>query len=305
MQISRLLEIVYLLLERGSVTATELAERFEVSVRTVYRDMDALGEAGIPVCAERGRQGGFHLMESFSLNRSLLSKREQDEILFALQTLNATSAADCGQLLSRLSGLFRRDRTDWIEVDFSEWGNEKEQRERFEQVKSAILECRVIRFTYYGSDGNQSDRKVEPLRLLFKGSWYLQAFCLTRQDFRTFRLSRMEHVAVTEETFERRAPGPPPVAMAASGAPEVKLLLRFSSQAAFRVYDEFSPGQVEKQCDGGFLVHASFPEGGWIYGYLLSFGENVAVLSPERVRRIILEKAEKIGKIYQPPVNMT
>lgn len=305
MQISRLLEIVYLLLERGSVTATELAERFEVSVRTVYRDMDALGEAGIPVCAERGRQGGFHLMESFSLNRSLLSKREQDEILFALQTLNATSAAECGQLLSRLSGLFRRDCTDWIEVDFSEWGNEKEQRERFEQVKSAILERWVICFTYYGSDGNKSERRAEPLRLLFKGSWYLQAFCLTRQDFRTFRLSRMEHVAVTGEAFEKRTLSPPSVAMAASGAPAVKLILHFSPQAAFRVYDEFPPGQVEKQEDGSFLVHASFPEGGWIYGYLLSFGENVAVLSPDRVRRIIRKKAEQIQKIYQPPINMT
>ncbi len=298
MQISRLLEIVYLLLEHGSVTASELAERFEVSVRTVYRDMDALGEAGIPVCAERGRQGGFRLMENFSLNRSLLSQRDQDEILFALQTLNATSAAECGQLLSRLSGLFRRDCTDWIEVDFSEWGNEKEQRERFEQVKSSILERRVIRFVYYGSDGNQSERRVEPLRLLFKGSWYLQAFCLTRQDFRTFRLSRMEHVAA-EEPFEKRPLSPPPVAMAASGAPEVELLLHFPPQAAFRVYDEFSPGQVEKQEDGGFLVHASFPEGGWVYGYLLSFGENVAVLSPERVRQILLEKAEQIQKIYQ------
>lgn len=305
MQISRLLEIVYLLLERGSVTASELAERFEVSVRTVYRDMDALGEAGIPVCAERGRQGGFRLMENFSLDRSLLSKREQDEILFALQTLNATSAAECGQLLSRLSGLFRRDCTDWIEVDFSDWGNEKEQRERFEQVKSAILERRVIRFTYYGSDGEKSERKAEPLRLLFKGSWYLQAFCLTRQDFRTFRLSRMEHVSVTSEAFEKRALGPPPVEMAASDAPVLELLLRFSPRAAFRVYDEFPPDRVEKQKDGGFLVRASFPEGGWVYGYLLSFGEDAEVLAPERMRRILLEKAERMRKIYQSPVNMT
>lgn len=303
MQINRLFEIVYLLLERGSVTARELAERFEISVRTVYRDIDTLSGAGIPVYATRGREGGFHLLESFSLDRSLLTVREQDEILFALQSLRATSAAECGDLLSRLSGLFHRERTDWIEVDFSDWGGDLAQKEKFPVIRAGILGRRVLKFTYYSSAGEKSERETEPLKLLFKGTWYLQAFCRAKQDFRVFRIGRMENLLLTDERFEHR--DPPKEEPAAGQAPAVNLKLWFSPRAAFRIYDTFPPAQVQKKEDGSYLVSASYPEDGWVYGFLLSFGEDVRVLSPERVWRILREKAEEIVKIYPVPQNMT
>lgn len=303
MQINRLFEIVYLLLERGSVTASELAERFEVSTRTVYRDVEALSEAGVPVYATRGRRGGISLMENFSLNRSLLTAKEQDEILFALQSVKATSAAECEGLLTRLGGLFRRESADWIEVDFSDWGNDGEQRGRFELIRRGILECRVLRFVYYGSSGEKSERSVEPVKLLFKSAWYLLAYCRNRQDFRLFKIQRMDSPALTDEHFVRRTP---PKREPASGPEaEVRLRLRFSPRAAFRVYDEFRPDWIEKQEDGSFLVSASFPENGWVYGYLLSFGEDVEVLEPERIRKILLSKAEKIENCYRKKQNMT
>lgn len=297
MQINRLFEIVYLLLERGSVTASELAQRFEVSPRTVYRDIDALSAAGVPVYATRGRQGGISLMENFSLDRSLLTEKEQDEILFALQSMRATSGSDCSGLLSRLGTLFRRESADWIEVDFSDWSDDAEQKGRFELIRRGILEHRVLRFTYYGSSGEKSERSVEPAKLLFKGSWYLLGYCRDKKDFRLFKIRRMVSPALTDTHFVRRAL---PERQASSGPEhQVALRLRFSLRAAYRVYDEFCPDAVEKQEDGSLLVSVSYPENGWVYGFLLSFGEDVEVLSPERVRAALLEKANRIKNIYE------
>lgn len=296
MQINRMFEIVYLLLEHGSVTASELAQRFEVSTRTVYRDIDALSAAGIPVYAMRGRQGGISLMENFSLDRSLLTEKEQDEILFALQSIRATSGSDCSGLLSRLGALFRRENADWIEVDFSDWSDDSDQRGRFELIRRGILERRVLLFTYYGSSGKKSERSVEPAKLLFKGSWYLLGYCREKKAFRLFKIRRMDSPVLTDLRFARRALPE----RQASSEPErqVALRLRFSPRAAYRVYDEFRPEAVEKQKDGSLLVSVSYPENGWVYGYLFSFGEDVEVLSPERVRTALLEKANRVRHLY-------
>lgn len=300
MQINRLFEIVYLLMERGSVTAGELAERFEVTTRTIYRDIDTLSGAGIPIYANRGRSGGIRLMDHFTLDKSLLSAQEQNEILFALESLKATNASHNGELLSRLSGLFHKGRIDWIDVDFCEWDSGREERERFDLLKTAILECFLLEFTYYNSNGEKSRRIVEPEKLSFKtGCWYLQAFCRTKQDFRTFKISRMEAISLTQEHFQRRELPVPPLQSAADIGRRVRLKLWISPRSAYRVYDDFYPGGVSRNPDGSFTVLADYPESDWIYGYLLSFGEDLQVVSPPEVRSILLEKAKKIAAIYE------
>ena len=144
MRNSRLFEIVYLLLEKRSMTAQELSRRLEVSVRTIYRDVDALCAAGIPIYAQRGGGGGIRLMEQFMMDRALLSEREQDEILFALQSLRATGAAGDEGTLERLRTLFRREGTDWLTVDFSDWGSGLKEKEVFDTVKEGILSRRRL-----------------------------------------------------------------------------------------------------------------------------------------------------------------
>ena len=139
MQISRLFEIVYLLLERRSVTARELAERFEVSPRTIYRDVDALAQAGIPVYADRGQGGGIRLMEQFVLNKSLLSVKERRELLASVQGMQAVREEEVQPLLEKLSSLFGAEREDWIEVDFSPWTSSGELGKYFQLLKEAIL----------------------------------------------------------------------------------------------------------------------------------------------------------------------
>ena len=295
MKNSRLFEILYLLIEKRTATAGELAERLEVSERTIYRDIDALSAAGIPVYAQKGKGGGIRLMDQFVLDRALLSRAQQDEILFALRAVLATGGAEEEETLSRMSALFRRESADWLEVDFTDWGSGAVERENFAVVKRAVLERRPLSFTYYSSAGARSRRTAEPARLVFKsGCWYLSAFCRTKQDWRIFRLVRMEDLALEEGTC---LAGQPPEQLETplpEGYRGVDLRLKFEPSAAWRVRDYFHPRQVSVHPDGRLLVSCTFPEDNWLLSFLLSFGSRVEVLAPDYWREILWDEAKKM-----------
>ena len=184
----RLFQFMYLLLERGSMTAPELADALEVSVRTVYRDMDALSMAGVPVYATAGKNGGISIADGYRFDKALLSDSEQNQLLFAVQSLKAADQ-QVDDLLSKLGGAFRKPSRDWISVDFSRWGRHHVDTVRFETIKTAILDRKVLYITYCGSRGEMTQRSIKPLRLIYKDkNWYLQAFCLNADNFRLFRL---------------------------------------------------------------------------------------------------------------------
>ena len=190
MQMNRLFQIVYYLLENGKSTAPELAERFEVSTRTIYRDLDTISAAGIPIYAIPGKGGGISLLENYVLDKSLFSEKEQEQILMALQGIASTEGENADELLSKLSALFQIKWTDWIEVDFSNWNKNKAD-QVFSEIKKAIFDRRMITFSYFGSDGQHLSRSVKPLKLIFKSNdWYLYGFCLLRNDYRFFKLTR-------------------------------------------------------------------------------------------------------------------
>lgn len=302
MQSTRLFEILYCLLERDGATVRQLAERLEVSERTVRRDLDALSAAGVPVYAARGRGGGVHLLPDFVLSKTLLSAREQDEILSALQSLRATGSGVESEVLTHLNGLFRRQAADWIDVDFSPWGGGAAARALFPRLKDAILERRLVSFDYFTSGGTAGRRTVEPYRLCFKGmNWYLQGWCLTRRDFRVFRLSRIRRLSEEERTF---LPRPAPPLLEEDGPAEPPLpvqavTLRFAPELAFRVYDIFSPEEIAPEPDGGLLVRTRWPEGEWGVSFLLSFGGAVEVLAPPPLRAALRDAAAVILKKYE------
>ena len=297
MKNSRLFEILYLLVEKRAITAGELARRLEVSERTVYRDVDALSAAGIPVFTQKGQGGGIRLMDQFVLDRALLSPAQQDEILFALQAVLATGGGQ--ETLDRLTALFRREGCSWLEVDFTDWGSGAAERENFALIKEAILSRRPLAFTYYSSAGERSRRTVEPARLVFKGGcWYLSAFCRRRRDWRFFRLGRMEALALAEGSCPPRQPperqeAPPPGTYR-----ETELRLRFAPEAAWRVRDCFHPKQITPEPDGRLLVECAFPEDRWLMSFLLSFGSRLEVLSPVRWRDLLREELKKSLAIY-------
>lgn len=296
MQTGRLFQLLYLLMESDNCTVNTLADRLEVSERTVRRDLDALSAAGVPVYTVQGRGGGVRLLPGFVLERSLLSAHEQDEILYGLQALRATGLQSNQTLLRQLSSLFgRRSDYDWLEADFSKWGSGQESRERFELLKRSILERHPLTFLYYAADHCATWRTVEPVRLCFKGiSWYVQAWCRTRQAFRTFKLSRMEQVQLCEQqTFSPHAM-PPALYRDLDTIQLQQVTIRFAPQAAFRVYDEFERGQITRQSDGWLLVRTKWQIDAWCGSYLLSYGSLAQVLEPRTLQEWILQEAQKI-----------
>mgnify|MGYP000608108663 FL=1 len=168
MEQSRLFKIVYHLLGKGKSTAPELAKKFEVSIRTIYRDLDTISAAGVPIYATQGRGGGIFIMSDFVLNKSLLSEQEKEQILMALQGISATEHNQTDELLIKLGGLFQSKVTNWIEVDFSEWYKNTPNYNVFNLIKNAIFNQNMITFSYFAQEGNYSNRTVEPIKLIFK-----------------------------------------------------------------------------------------------------------------------------------------
>lgn len=300
MQINRLFEMVYILLNKKTVTARELADHFEVSTRTIYRDVDAISAAGIPVYTNKGKGGGISLLGDFVFNKSVLSAQEQNEILISLQSMKAVTFPDIEPVLNKMSLLFNKAESNWIEVDFSRWGSERDERDKFSLLKNAIINNRVIFFDYFSSYGEKTSRKVEPLKLVFKGQgWYLLGFCRLKNSFRIFKISRIKKLEMKEEVFKREAPAE---AIDLTGAPDSPLMitvtLKIDGKMAYRVYDEFSEKDIQQNDDGCFTVKVSLPEDEWVYGYILSFGPYAEVLEPESVRHMITERLKIIMKQY-------
>lgn len=313
--INRLLSIIYILMNKGTVTAKELAERFEVSVRTIYRDIDVLSMAGIPVYTTKGRGGGIHLTEQFVLNKMLVSKKEQQQILAALASLRETGAHEEEEILDKLGDFFMEKTANWVAIDFSDWSGRR--KELFNQIRDAILDRHVIQFDYYGQHGEMSHRCAEPIQLLFKEyTWYVRAYCRTKQSMRLFKVLRMKRVVVLDETFDIREAAATndreKKALAADTSkgcsddyvdspandliPEITLWI--DKKEAYRVYDRFDEEEITVLPDGHFEIHYRCPLDDWVYGMILSFGPSVKVLAPKPVQEEIRRRIEKMAELY-------
>lgn len=299
MQINRLFQIVYLLLNKKTITAKELATYFEVSLRTIYRDIELLSTAGIPIYTKQGKGGGISLVDTYVLNKSLLSEQEQNEILFALQSLAITQSSETDNVLSKVSTLFNKRHTNWIEVDVSSWGSSIDSKNDFTMIKHAILDGRVLQLTYFNNSGEKSIRKIEPLKLVFKvNAWYLQAFCRIKNDNRTFKLSRMSDISVTEETFLPTVPS----SLNTKTSVDQKWMpaqLRISPEGRYRVFDEFKEHEITQNPDQSFTIHTYLPESDWTIQHLLSFGHTLEVISPKKLRKQMQTKLTQMIKIYK------
>lgn len=290
MEQSRLFKIVYYLLEKGKSTAPELAEKFEVSIRTIYRDLDTISAAGIPIYATQGKGGGIFIMQDFVLNKSLLSEQEKEQILMALQGISATEHNQTDELLMKLSGLFQSKVTNWIEVDFSEWYKNTPNYDIFNLIKNAIFNQYTITFSYFAREGNYSNRTVEPIKLIFKNKdWYLYGFCLLRNDFRFFKLTRIKDLEISSDTFIREVKSNHEIETVIKNKNSIHAKLKFSPKVAFRVYDEFTDN-VSKDNQGNLYVNIDLPDNDTSFSYILSFGDNVEILEPDYLRHSMKEK---------------
>jgi len=299
MQIERLFKIIYILLHEGKISASVLADRLEVSRRTICRDIDTLSLAGIPIYTEKGKGGGISLLPDFVLNKSILSEQEQSEILSALHGLSHIRANETNQVLQKVSAIFNKRATNWLEVDFSDWHSENDF---FNELKAAILDQHIVQFDYYNSYGDKTYRHIEPIQLWFKSkSWYLKGFCLTKLGERVYKLSRIKNLLVTDEQFEQRNLFEKKSESSINDAEEdesTTIKFSISPERAYRVYDDFSESEVEKQSDGSFIVTTAFPIDNWVYSFVLSYGKHIEVMEPEHLREVIKEEGREIMKKY-------
>lgn len=305
MQINRMFEIVYLLINRKQVTAQELADHFEVSKRTILRDIDRLTEANIPIYTLQGKGGGIAIMDNYIFNKSLLSEQEQEQILLALKSLSATQNAETLATFSKLQSLFDKPDSDWIEVDFSHWGSPAAEQQKFALIKQAILARQVVEFDYLNSYGQKLHRTAEPLKIVYKShSWYLQAFCQTKQAHRVFKLSRIRNLSLCSQHFT--ATLPPSLALDTNSCDKrntISLKLLFSPQVAYRVYDEHDESAITTMPDGNLLVTVTYPYDEWVIGHILSFSTFVTVLEPPFLQDEIVNRATKIVENYSKDIN--
>ena len=309
MKIDRLLSIIIYLLNRELVSARELAEHFEVSVRTIQRDMDTLACAGIPILSAQGPHGGFGIIESYKLDRQLVDTDDLFFILTALESISATlKNKQLSFTLEKIKTLVRDyqakeidRRKDELFIDFSALSIGKNRKELFYLLEEAIEKNRLVEFTYTNSRYQVSTRIVEPMTIVFKWfSWYLYGFCRLRNDYRLFRLSRMRDVALQQERFTRRSKSFADFSQRT--APEyslVELTLKFHPSLKVMVEDYFSGAKIESKEDGFVYVQISYPEDEWLYGLILSYGDKVEVVAPQYMRHIILRKSREIAKKYQ------
>ena len=300
MKDNRLFRILYYILENGKVTANELADKFEVSVRTIYRDIDSISSAGIPIYALQGKGGGIEIAEDFILSKLLLSENEKQQIMSALQGLDNTTKQHENELLTKLSALFKMKNTNWIEVDFNNWQNNKMYERTFNGIKSAILSKNIVSFTYFSSNEEETNRIVKPVRLLFKSQdWYLYTLCLLRNDFRYFKLSRIKNLDIHTEKFDDSFED----AILKKEMPHentVHIKVKFDRKVAFRVYrvyDEIN-GEIIEDDEGNLYAEIEMSNDYNLYNYIFSFGDGAEVLEPKEIRMQIKEMINKMAEKY-------
>ncbi len=294
MKNNRLFAIIYLLLTNETMTAAELAAYFEVSTRTIYRDIDALSECRIPIYMSKGKNGGIRLLDNYKLDKALLSDEEQKQILFSLQSINKLEI-DNTSTYEKLKQIFSKQHTDWFEVDFSVWSRSKRHQKNFELLKNAVIKQQRITFNYYSSYGEYTKRYVDPYKLCFKhNAWYLYAYDNDKKAERFFKILRMKNITLSNEVFERKVTDMPfNQSDLPNYAPKlVHLKLLINKQQAYRIYDDFDEASVKINENGDFIIDVEFPESEWIYGFILSFGNDATVLSPEYVRTEIIARLQ-------------
>ena len=302
MQIDQLFELVYILIDKKQVTAKEMAERFGVSTRTVYRWVDALSVSGVPVYSLKGRGGGIAISEKYALDKTVLSEEERLAIVSSVKALNSLSGNNVAE---KISGLVTSD-TDWLEVDFAPWSAEGQIiPELFGTLKDCILKKRQVVFDYFSGNGSVKHRTVEPWKLIYKGqAWYLQGWCTTRKAERFFKLTRMRNVVMTGRAANISRVNKKEDKKDSKGEnykkpPMITIKAKVLKPRVSYLLDSFICSEVVPHKDGSMTVSFTVPAEDWIYDLLLSFGTNIKIISPKFVRDKIFALAEGIVKEYK------
>ncbi|GCF92591.1 DNA-binding transcriptional regulator [Enterococcus florum] len=290
MTTNRLFQLLFYLMQHPQTSASMLAKEFEVSVRTIYRDIDRLSQMGLPIYTETGRNGGVGLLDSFMLDRLYMTNEEQSELLDGLSSLEAAGFLNTDPLLNKLKSLFKNERDPSIDVDFSRWGADTStEAAKFQELRQAIQQLQSIEICYVNEKGQDSIRKVDPLKLLFKDhSWYLYGYCHLRKAYRLFRCSRLLKIKVLNDCFERESAFPP-YDYQTERFEFVRLKLVADRRITSRLLDIFG-SEVVTFNQEKVLVDVELIEGEWIVSFLLSLGTAVIDISPVSLKKQVAKQ---------------
>ena len=308
MQIDQLFEFVYILIDKKQVTAKEMSKHFGVSTRTIYRWIEALSLSGIPVYSLKGRSGGVAISENYKLDKTLLSEEERLAIVSSVKALESLSGNPASlvnaniKAAEKLSHLVQND-TDWLEVDFAPWSPEgSEVRNLFSILRNSILKKRQISFDYFTGDGRSERRTVHPWKLVFRGqSWYLFGWCTSRKAERFFKLTRMRNLMMTskEANISINMAASQPAQPGEYSAPLIQVKAKITKEKISYLMDSFICTEIKPQKNGYVNVTFIAPDTPWLYEILLSFGAQIKILSPAKLKNKIAETAEKISDLYK------
>ena len=300
MKIDRLIGILSILLQEEKTTAPRLAEKFEVSRRTINRDIEDLCKAGIPIRTMQGTGGGIRIMDGYRMDRTILTSRDMQVILAGLRSLDSVSGSRYySQLMEKLqigSSEFVSGRDSML-IDLSSW-YKGALAPKIEMIQDAIENRRLLDFRYYAPSG-ESIRTIEPYYLVFKWtSWYVWAWCRKRKDFRLFKLNRMDQMSVSDETFVCREVPMPDLSNEKIFPGGIRVKALFDSDVKWRLVEEFGPRCFTEADDGRLLFQADYTDMENLLTWILTFGEKAEVLEPMEVRERICSIADAMRKNY-------
>lgn len=309
MKIDRLVSIIMILLDKERIGAQELADLFEVSPRTIYRDIDAINMAGIPIHSTPGVGGGFEIMQNYKIDKKIFSAADLSAILMGLSSLsNMIRGEELINALAKVKSFIPADRAKAIElkvnqicIDLSPWTGSRNIQLYLEIVKAALQESRLLSFEYVAHHGNISSRTVEPYQLVLKSShWYLHGYCHKRNDFRMFRLSRMSNLQIQEKTFIPQEYQKPALDFAeVLETMQTKIKIRVHKSIMDRVLDFCTYEHFSPDCEEYYIVNFPFIENEYYYNILFSFGDKCECLEPLHIRAEMKRRIQKIAVLYE------
>lgn len=301
MKIDRLIGILSLLLQKDKVTSAELAEKFEVSRRTILRDIESINMAGIPIISEQGQGGGISIMKGYKIDRTLLSSDDMQAILSGLQSLDSVSGTNrYRQLMEKISAndTASINADNQIIIDLSRW-DKSEVADKIELIKNAIEQRHIISFQYFSPSG-ESKRRIEPYHLVFQwSSWYVWGYCIDREDYRMFKLTRMTELLLTNEICSDRNVPEYTCDKLRHTKGEIQATVKFDISVKWRIIDEFGTDILKYDENGNILLTLTWEDAPSFYVYILSFGDNAEILSPEEYRHEFAEIVKRISDKYE------
>jgi predicted DNA-binding transcriptional regulator YafY len=294
MKIDRLLGILVQLAEKQSVTAPELAEYFEVSRRTIIRDIDDLDKAGFPIVTRQGSGGGISLMEGFQFDKKLLKRDDLLNIVTGLKGLDSVSRSPRIELLLKRIG---NTAESSISIDLASHYKDSLSR-KIETLDQVVRNNRCVSFNYYSKKG-ESRRVVEPARILYQWSdWYLLANCRDRGDFRMFKLNRLWELDVLEDTFAPQTIPSDKQDPDSLFTDRQQCEVHFDSSVKYRLVESYGPESFSENDDGSLCFKRGFTDRDYIISWLLGFGDKAKVISPDSLVSEINGIVKKMIKKY-------